>query len=189
MVEAARGFLPRNSAAYLDPRSTIVIDDAKTFFTARRSRYDIIVSEPSNPWVSGVASLFTSEFYRRIRGHLAPGGLLAQWFQLYEIDPARVASVMRALGAVFPNPFQSQLNVQLALAHPVRARLSVYDLGGRRIRTLLDGMQPPGNLQVSWDGRSDDGVALDASTGEERELLRPVEFSRRRNAAAFSLCG
>ena len=101
MAEAARGFLPRNSAAFADPRGAILIDDAKAFFAARQRRYDIIVSEPSNPWVSGVSSLFTREFYRRIAGHLAPGGLLVQWFQLYEIDPALVASVMRALGEEF----------------------------------------------------------------------------------------
>jgi predicted membrane-bound spermidine synthase len=101
MAEAARGFLPRNSAAFADPRGTLLIDDAKTYFAARQRRYDIIVSEPSNPWVSGVASLFTREFYRRISAHLAPGGLLVQWFQLYEIDPALVASVLRALGEEF----------------------------------------------------------------------------------------
>jgi hypothetical protein len=53
--------------------------------------------------VSGVAGLFTREFYQRVRGHLAPGGILAQWFQLYEIDPSLVASVMRALGEAFPH--------------------------------------------------------------------------------------
>jgi spermidine synthase len=103
MAEAARGFLPRNSGAFADPRGAILIDDAKTFFTTRNRRYDLIISEPSNPWVSGVSSLFTREFYHRIRGHLAPGGLLAQWFQLYEIDAALVASVMRALGEEFPH--------------------------------------------------------------------------------------
>ncbi len=103
MVEAARGFAPRNSSAFADPRSHIAIDDAKTFFSTRNRRYDILISEPSNPWVSGVSSLFTSEFYRRIRGHLNPGGILAQWFQLYEIDASLLASVMRALGGEFPH--------------------------------------------------------------------------------------
>jgi hypothetical protein len=103
MVEASRGFLPRNRGAYADPRGTIVIDDAKTFFAARGSRYDLIISEPSNPWVSGVSSLFTREFYRRVRDNLAEGGVLVQWFQLYEIDASLVASVMAALGAEFPH--------------------------------------------------------------------------------------
>jgi len=103
MAEAARGFMPRNSAAFADPRSRIEIDDAKTFFSTRNRRYDIIISEPSNPWVSGVSSLFTREFYDRIQAHLKPGGILVQWFQLYEIDPSLLASVMNALGAAFPH--------------------------------------------------------------------------------------
>ncbi|HZE60471.1 MAG TPA: hypothetical protein VE085_07945 [Burkholderiales bacterium] len=103
MAEAARGFAPRNSGAFADPRGTIVIDDAKSFFSTHGRRYDIVISEPSNPWVSGVAGLFTREFYRRVRPHLNPGGLLVQWFQLYEIDPALVSTVLRALGEEFPH--------------------------------------------------------------------------------------
>jgi spermidine synthase len=103
MAEASRGFSPRNGAAFADPRSKILIDDAKSFFSSRNRRYDIIISEPSNPWVSGVSSLFTREFYRRIRTHLNPRGVLVQWFQLYEIDASLLASVMRALGEEFPH--------------------------------------------------------------------------------------
>jgi spermidine synthase len=101
MAQAARGFMPRNSGAFADPRGAILIDDAKSFFSSRNRRYDIIVSEPSNPWVSGVSSLFTREFYRRIRGHLNPGGMLVQWMQLYEMDPSLIATVLRALGEEF----------------------------------------------------------------------------------------
>ncbi|HTG96050.1 MAG TPA: hypothetical protein VL982_01250, partial [Burkholderiales bacterium] len=78
MAEASRGFMPRNSAAFADPRGTVFIDDAKSFFSTHHSRYDLIISEPSNPWVSGVSGLFTREFYRRIRNHLNSGGLLVQ---------------------------------------------------------------------------------------------------------------
>jgi predicted membrane-bound spermidine synthase len=103
MVEAARGFRARNANAYADPRNHIRIDDAKTFFSTRNSRYDIIISEPSNPWVSGVSSLFSNEFYHLVRRYLKPGGVLVQWFQLYEIDVSLVASVLRALGDNFPD--------------------------------------------------------------------------------------
>jgi spermidine synthase len=101
MAEASRGFLPRNSAAFADPRGAILIDDAKSFFSTRNRSYDLIVSEPSNPWVSGVSSLFTREFYRRIKRHLNEGGLLVQWIQLYEMDASLVATVLGALGAEF----------------------------------------------------------------------------------------
>lgn len=103
MVEAARGFRARNANAYADPRNHIRIDDAKTFFSSHNARYDIIISEPSNPWVSGVSSLFSSEFYHLVRRYLKPGGVLVQWFQLYEIDISLVASVLRALGENFPD--------------------------------------------------------------------------------------
>ena len=103
MAEASRRFAPRNSNAFADPRSHIVFDDAKTFFSTYNRKYDIIVSEPSNPWVSGVSSLFTSEFYRLVRRHLNDGGVLLQWFQMYEIDASLIASVLRALGDNFPD--------------------------------------------------------------------------------------
>jgi spermidine synthase len=101
MAEASRNFAPRNSNAFADPRSHIIFDDAKAFFSTYNRSYDIIVSEPSNPWVSGVSSLFTGEFYRLVRRHLRPGGVLVQWFQMYEIDISLVASVLRALGENF----------------------------------------------------------------------------------------
>lgn len=102
IVESAAAFKPMNQRAFDDPRHRIVIDDAKSFFTRGQRRYDVIVSEPSNPWVSGVASLFTEEFYARARLHLNPGGLLVQWLQVYEITPELVASVFTALEKSFP---------------------------------------------------------------------------------------
>src|SRR5690606_27889614 len=63
MVEGARNFGSRVVRAYQDPRSVVHIDDARTYFSTGRRRYDVIISEPSNPWVSGVSSLFTKEFY------------------------------------------------------------------------------------------------------------------------------
>jgi len=101
MIEGAQGFGTRVERTFQDARSHIYIDDAKTFFAAHRSRYDIIMSEPSNPWVSGVAGLFSDEFYRRVRTYLNPGGLFVQWLQLYEIDPGLVASVIKAMNRNF----------------------------------------------------------------------------------------
>src|SRR3990172_9584727 len=128
MGEASRLFTPINSNTFADPRSHIIFDDAKTYFSTHNRLYDIIVSEPSNPWVSGVSSLFTSQFYRHVRRYLKPGGVLVQWFQLYEIDVSLVASVMQALGANFPDyaiyaPTDSDLLIvageQRTLARPL----------------------------------------------------------------------
>jgi len=101
IVEGARHFGQTVSRAYLDARSHIHIDDAKAWLANTQEQYDVVVSEPSNPWVSGTASLFTLEFYDRIKRSLKPDGLLVQWLQLYEIDARSVASVMKALGERF----------------------------------------------------------------------------------------
>lgn len=101
MVEGARAFGKRVERAYQDPRSHLHIEDAKTYFAANRKRYDIIVAEPSNPWVSGVASLFSQEFYRFVPRHLEAGGVFVQWVQLYEIDDELVASIVNALSESF----------------------------------------------------------------------------------------
>jgi spermidine synthase len=101
MPKAARAFRPLNELAYVDPRSHIHLDDAKTFFSTHDRRYDLIVSEPSNPWVSGVAGLFSEEFYQLARRHLNEGGLFVQWIQLYEIDVELLSSVLKALGDNF----------------------------------------------------------------------------------------
>jgi predicted membrane-bound spermidine synthase len=101
MIRAAASFRPRNERAYVDPRSRIVIDDAKSYFSTRPEKYDLILSEPSNPWVSGVAGLFSAEFYGHLRRYLAPGGIFIQWLQLYEIDVPLVISVLKAMEANF----------------------------------------------------------------------------------------
>jgi len=102
MVEAARrGYGPRIHNVFEDPRSHIVFDDAKTFFAASHEPYDLIVSEPSNPWVSGVATLFSDEFYAGIVRHLRPDGYFTQWLQIYETDINVVGSIMKALSRHF----------------------------------------------------------------------------------------
>ncbi len=103
MIEGARLIRPLTDAAYADPRSHLVIDDAKSYFARSDRHYDLIVSEPSNPWVSGVSSLYTREFYQRIRGQLKPGGLLAQWIHVYSFNSRLFASVLRAMRESFPH--------------------------------------------------------------------------------------
>jgi predicted membrane-bound spermidine synthase len=102
VVEAARkGFGPRISNVFEDPRSHIIYEDARTFFASSQEPYDLIISEPSNPWVSGVATLFSDEFYGRIAHYLAADGYFAQWIQVYETNIGIVASVVKALAPHF----------------------------------------------------------------------------------------
>jgi spermidine synthase len=63
---------------------------------------DVIISEPSNPWVAGVASLFTSDFYERVAQVLKPDGVFAQWVQLYELDPEDLRMILYEVHEKFP---------------------------------------------------------------------------------------
>jgi spermidine synthase len=101
MVEAAHGFGDRVTRAFSDPRSRIHLEDAKTFFSLQQRKYDVIVAEPSNPWVSGIASLFSEEFYRTVPNYLTGDGVFVQWLQLYEFNDQLAHSVLRALAQTF----------------------------------------------------------------------------------------
>jgi spermidine synthase len=101
MLKASRLFYPANHRVFDDPRSVFAIDDARSYFAAGRQKYDLIIAEPSNPWVAGVAGLFTTEFYRALRRYLTDDGILAQWLQFTEIDDGLVLSVIAALDQNF----------------------------------------------------------------------------------------
>ncbi|MFI5231846.1 MAG: fused MFS/spermidine synthase [Gemmatimonadales bacterium] len=97
MINGSHTFYPVNRRVFDDPRSQYVHDDAKSYFAASNRKFDLILSEPSNPWVSGVSGLFTDEFYQRIRTYLTPKGVFGQWLHLYEIDDGLVMSVIKAI--------------------------------------------------------------------------------------------
>jgi len=102
MVQGAKlGFGARVGRLFNDPRSHIHYEDAKTFFSTIKRPYDVIVSEPSNPWVSGVATLFSDEFYGHVVRYMQPDGLLVQWIQAYETDITIIASILKALSPHF----------------------------------------------------------------------------------------
>lgn len=102
MIDAARsGFYPANRRAFDDPRSRFVVDDAKAYFASANTKFDLILSEPSNPWVSGVSGLFTTEFYARVRHFLTDDGVFGQWLHLYEISDELVLSVLAAIHQEF----------------------------------------------------------------------------------------
>ena len=85
-----------------DPRVRTYLDDAQSFLRVVPRRYDMIISEPSSPWVAGIAGLFTSEFFDEMSARLNPGGLAVVWFHTNEQSDEGVELVMRTIGSVFP---------------------------------------------------------------------------------------
>lgn len=102
VIGAAAYLKPLNRDVLRDPRLHLILDDARNFLFTTDKKYDVIISEPSNPWIAGVADLFTDEFYHQVRTHLASGGMLVQWVQLYSIFPSDVRMVLSTVAGEFP---------------------------------------------------------------------------------------
>jgi spermidine synthase len=102
VVDVARECAAVNHDALANPRLRVVIGDARETLLTTRERYDVIASEPSNPFRAGIASLFTHEFYRAANARLTDQGVFAQWVQGYEIDSPTLRSIYATMAAVFP---------------------------------------------------------------------------------------
>ncbi|HKV36181.1 MAG TPA: fused MFS/spermidine synthase [Pyrinomonadaceae bacterium] len=102
-VQASGFFNHVNNRPLDDPRTRLIIDDARTYLRVTRNRYDIIVSEPSHPWVPGVANLFTQEFFELGRSRLSEQGIFVQWVQIYQLSTESLRSVLATYHKVFPH--------------------------------------------------------------------------------------
>lgn len=124
-----------NHQPWTDPRFQAVIDDGRNHLLMHDGEYDVIISEPSNPWMSGAASLFTADFFRIAEKRLAKGGIFLQWLQLYELSPENIHVLIRTFNSVFPNVLvftpdpHSNDTLLVGSRHPVsfdRARFERY---------------------------------------------------------------
>lgn len=102
VAEAARLFAAHNGKVLDNPRFRLVMDDAKSFLQMSSERYDVIISEPSNPWMAGVAGVFTREYYENCRRRLNTNGVMTQWVQAYETDDRVLEIVLSTFSSVFP---------------------------------------------------------------------------------------
>ena len=103
MVEAARRFARFNNHVLDDPRVTVSINDARNELQFNPTNFDVIVSEPSNPWMTVAANLFTEDFFRVGRSRLRPGGVFGQWIQTYCLTPKSVSSILAGFHRAFPH--------------------------------------------------------------------------------------
>lgn len=102
-IEAGSLFNHVNNRPLEDPRLKVIIDDARTYLRVNPALYDVIVSEPSHPWVPGVANLFTQEFFELGRGRLKEDGVFIQWLQIYQLSTDSLRSVLATFRSVFPH--------------------------------------------------------------------------------------
>jgi spermidine synthase len=90
-----------NKNVSTNPKIHIVHSDAYRALLKGGGQYDVIVSEPSNPWVAGIEQLYSQEFLAAARDHLKPTGVYCQWFHYYEMNPEAVALVLKTYASVF----------------------------------------------------------------------------------------
>ena len=103
VLHAEKLFSSYNNHVLSDPRVSTWRDDARTFLRTVPRKYDVIISEPSNPWIAGIGNLFTQEFFEAGAARLNPGGVMCIWFHQYEQSDEAIQLVMRTVGTVFPH--------------------------------------------------------------------------------------
>ena len=101
--KASQYFEHVNNRPLKDPRLRLMFDDARTYLRVTPKRYDMIISEPSHPWVPGVANLFTREFFEMTRSRLSDEGVFVQWVQIYQLSTETLRSVLATYQGVFPH--------------------------------------------------------------------------------------
>jgi spermidine synthase len=102
MKAASKYFSQWNFNPLSDQRTRFIVDDAISFMRFDQKKYDVIVSEPSNPWTAGTGNLFSEEFFKFSKSRLKKGGMFLQWFHSYECGNQMTASVIRTFRSVFP---------------------------------------------------------------------------------------
>jgi spermidine synthase len=96
-------FENQNHGVLKDPRTEVVSDDGRHFLRATREQFDIIASDPIDPWVKGCAALNTVEYYQLCKAHLKPGGIVTLWMPLYESSSDTAKSLIGSFFQAFPN--------------------------------------------------------------------------------------
>ncbi|HYW31249.1 MAG TPA: fused MFS/spermidine synthase [Gemmatimonas sp.] len=96
-------FTKENNNVVNDPRTQIYFDDARSFVLTSAEQFDVITSDPINPWVKGAASLYTREYFESVKRHLKPGGVVTQWVPLYESTVDAVRSELATFFEAFPD--------------------------------------------------------------------------------------
>lgn len=103
VVGVARAFEDYNHHVLDSPKLTTVFNDGRNFLLTTKRTFDVITADPIHPWFRGAGSLYSREYFRLAAAHLKPGGVIAQWLPLYELQPRDVASVVKTFQQHFPH--------------------------------------------------------------------------------------
>ncbi|MFA8344450.1 MAG: fused MFS/spermidine synthase [Rhodothermaceae bacterium] len=102
VIEASVHFNDVNKNCLEDPRLNLVVEDALTYLKLSKEKYDVIISEPSNPWIAGIGNLFSKEYFNLCKSKLSEDGIMVQWFHLYELNNEISQMVISTFKHEFP---------------------------------------------------------------------------------------
>jgi spermidine synthase len=185
VMEASRFFNELHGDVLRDPRVHAVIGDGRNFLMASPGRYDVIISEPSNPWMSGLAALYSREFFLLARERLRPGGVMLQWVQSYNLAPEDLKMVVATFREAFPatSIWESRPGDLLLLGRVDRMPLDARRLRERwqtepRVRADLErlGMGGWAGLLGLFVLGEEDAARLAAGAGLNTDDRLPLEF-------------
>jgi spermidine synthase len=103
VIRAAHYFDEYSHDSEADPRADLFVGDGRNHVFLTRRKYDVIISQPTNPWIEGVGDLFTLEYFEACRDRLKPGGTMCCWVQLYSMGVEELKSVLKSYVHVFPH--------------------------------------------------------------------------------------
>lgn len=102
VLETSELFSDVNQNCINDQRLQVIIEDAQSYLKLTQQKFDVIISEPSNPWIAGIGNLFSKEYFERCKNSLKPDGIMTQWFHIYEMDDDVLSLVISTFYSVFP---------------------------------------------------------------------------------------
>jgi len=105
VVQGAKFFSAYNHSVQARANVAVHVTDGRLYLRLHPSAFDVIISEPSNPWLAGSSDLFTLDYFTRAAKSLRPGGFMCQWIQLYSMSPENLRTIIRTFIQVFPNTY------------------------------------------------------------------------------------
>ena len=175
VLDVARAAHQANLDALSQPNVHVFQGDGREFLLTSDRRYDVIVSEPSNPYRAGVASLFTQELYNAAAARLSENGLFGQWLQAYEVDVATLRTVLRTMRTVFPfiEIWQTQSDDLLLIASRAPRSYAIGKLRERLAREPYASALPRMWLVEGAEGFLSHFVVSDRLSARLGEVLSP----------------
>ncbi len=155
MVRVTDFFRQWNHNCMDDPRVRMYVDDARNFVLVTKGQYDVLTSEPSNPWISGVANLFTREHFRLCRARLAPNGIFCQWIPIYNLAPDDLRCIIATFHDIFPNCslwiFPELPSDAYLIATPSPLSIDMVDLTARAASPKVTADLEASGVHDLWD--------------------------------------